>query len=97
MPIISGRTKHRSLAVAAQNVVRIMSRDREGALLCAPVIFDEIPLGNSRPVLLHSYRSATIGSMLMARRAGTRIATAVAASRSSGIPMNVAGSFAVTP
>jgi hypothetical protein len=42
MPIISGRTKHRSLAAAAQNAVRIMSRDREGAVLCAPVIFDEI-------------------------------------------------------
>jgi hypothetical protein len=32
------RTKHRSLAVAAQYFHRVLSRDREGAVLCALLV-----------------------------------------------------------
>ena len=40
--------KHRSLAAAAQNVVKILSRDRKGAVLRASEIINEIHTHHAR-------------------------------------------------
>src|SRR5437588_3186311 len=46
---------------------------------------------------LHSYRSATIGSTLVARRAGTKQAARATPVSNSAIRPNVIGSVALTP
>lgn len=45
----------------------------------------------------YSYRKATTGATLVARRAGTKVATSATAASTSATPMKVSGSPALTP
>ena len=49
------------------------------------------------PSLAHSYRSATMGSIFVARRAGMKAAKKVVAARTSGTTAKVRASVALTP